>query len=138
MRWSDSTGKEIHTCRYNRVGDEIILTCDPEDLKAMCVSQVNDYDFGTKRMAILEPLIGNGVLNNAGEAWKHSRVLLRLQFAREVISDLEMEERHLNDFWPVVDRELAEDGWTGDDGPTEYLLQLDPRDLDRFSARTQD
>ena len=24
-----------------------------------------------------------------------------------------MEERHLNDVWPVVDREMAEDGWTG-------------------------
>ena len=113
VQWSDSMGKEIHTCRYNRMGDEIILTRDPENLKAMCVSQVNDYDFGTERMAILEPLIGTGVLNNAGEAWKHSRALLRPQFAREVLSDLEMEERHLNDVWPVVDRELAEDGWTG-------------------------
>ena len=113
VKWSDSTGKETHTCRYNRMGDEIILTRDPENLKAICVSQVNDYDFVTDRMATLEPLIGTGVLNNAGEAWKHSRALLRPQFAREIVSDLEMEERHLDDVWPVVDTELAEDGWTG-------------------------
>ena len=113
VQWSDSTGKEIHTCRYNRMGDELILTRDPENLKAIFVSQVNDYDLGSDRMAILEPLIGTGVLNNAGEAWKHSRALLRPQFAREVVSDLEMEERHLDDVWLVVDRELAEDGWTG-------------------------
>ena len=95
------------------MGDELILTGDPENLKAICVSQVNVYDFGTDRMAILEPLIANGVLNNAGEAWKYSRVLLHPRFAREVVSDLEMEERHLNDVWPVLDRGLAEDGWTG-------------------------
>ena len=112
-KWSNSTGKEIHTCRYSRMGDELILTRDAENLKAMCVSQVNDWDFGTDRMAILEPLIGTGVLNNAGEEWKHSRALLRPQFAREIVSDLEMEERHLDDVWPVVDTELAEDGWTG-------------------------
>ena len=68
VQWSDSTGKEIHTCRYNRIGDELILTRDPENLKAICVSQVNDYDFGTDRMAMLEPLIGTGVLNNSSEA----------------------------------------------------------------------
>ena len=113
VKWSDSTGKQIHTCIYDRMGDELILTRDPENLKAICVSQVNDWDFGTDRMTILEPLIGTGVLNNAGEAWKHSRALLRPQLARDVISDLEMEERHLDDVWPVVDTELAENGWTG-------------------------
>ena len=115
VKWSDSTGKDIHTCRFNNMGDDLILTRDPENLKAICASQVNDYDLGPDRMAILEPLIGTGVLNNAGEAWKHSRALLRPQFAREVVSDLKMEEqeRHLDDMWPVVDTELAEDGWTG-------------------------
>ena len=120
------------------MGDELILTRDPENLKAICVSQVNDYDFGTDRMAILELLIANGVLNNAGEAWKYSRVLLQPQFAREVVSDLEMEERQLNDVWPVVDREMAEDGWTGAVDLQSTLFSLTHPNLDRFSDRTQD
>lgn len=38
----------------------------------------------------------------------------RRQFARDNVSDLEMEERHLSDMWPVLDKEVGkDDGWTG-------------------------
>ena len=113
VQWTDSRGNEIHTCRYNLMGDDLIMTRDPENLKAILVTQLDDYGFGDKRMAILEPLIGTGILNNEGEAWKHSRTLLRPQFAREIISDLEMVERHLNDMWPLLEKETEEGGWTG-------------------------
>lgn len=113
VQWTDSMGNQIHTCRHNIMGDDLFLTRDPENLKAICVTQVDDYDFSDRRMKILEPLIGTGVLNNSGEAWKHSRALLRPQFARELLSDLEMEERHLNDVWPLIDKGLADNGWTG-------------------------
>ena len=113
VQWTDSAGNEIHTCRCNLVGDDLIFSRDPDNFKALAVTQVNDYDLGDARMEILEPILGTGVLNNRGEAWKHSRALLRPQFARESISDLEMEERHLNDIWPLLDKQVSKDGWTG-------------------------
>lgn len=82
--------------------------------KAILVNQVNECDHGDNRITIVEPLAGTGVLNNQGEAWKYSRALLRPQFARDNISNLEMEERHLSDMWPVLDKEVGkDDGWTG-------------------------
>ena len=113
INWTNSAGNEIHTCRWNLMGDDFIFSRDPENFKALVVTQVDDYDLGDARMEILEPLLGTGVLNNQGEAWKHSRALLRPQFSRESISDLKMEERHLDDIWPVLDSQMSKDRWTG-------------------------
>jgi hypothetical protein len=42
--------------------------------------------------------------------WEHSRALLRPQFAREQVSDLDLEERHVKDMMRVIP--MGRDGWT--------------------------
>lgn len=111
ISWMNSIGEDIHTCRYNILGDDFIFTRDPENFKAMFVTQVDEYDHGDARTATVEPLMGTGILNNQGEHWKRSRLLLRPQFSRDIISDLEVIEQHLEDSWRLLDMSL-EKGWT--------------------------
>lgn len=65
------------------------------------------------------PLLGNGIFTQDGEAWKHSRAILRPQFSRGKITDLEMEEGHVRDMMSALP--FDRDGWT-----LETDLQLLP------------
>ena len=46
-----------------------------------------EYGFGVRR-AVFYPLLGDGIFTQEGPAWKHSRDLLRKQFARIQYQDL--------------------------------------------------
>lgn len=56
------------------------------------------------------PLLGNGIFTQDGEAWKHSRAILRPQFSRGQITNLEMEEGHVQDMMSALP--VEKDGWT--------------------------
>lgn len=58
-----------------------------------------DYGFGV-RPDIFAPLLGNGIFTQEGPAWKHSRELLRKQFAR-------VQSRNLSHFHEHVDNLIA-------------------------------
>lgn len=45
-----------------------------------------------------------------GERWEHSRALLRPQFIREQVSDLDLEERHVQNMMQIL--QIEGDGWT--------------------------
>lgn len=55
------------------------------------------------------PLLGNGIFTQDGEAWKHSRTILRPQFSRGKITDLGMEEGHVQDMMSALP--VDKDGW---------------------------
>ena len=112
ISWFTSTGEKIYTCRYNILGDDFIFTRDPENLKAMFVSQVDEYDHPDARVAALKPFTGTGIVNNVGEPWRHSRLILRPQFSHDTISDLEAVEQHLEDVWHLLDNMSVEESWT--------------------------
>ena len=111
ISWLNSLGEDIHTCRYDILGDDFIFTRDPENFKAMFVDQVDEFDHSDSRMGAIEPIMGTGLVNNRGEQWKRSRLLLRPQFSRSIISDLEVLEQHLEDVWRLLDKSLVR-RWT--------------------------
>lgn len=55
-------------------------------------------------------MFGLGLFTLRGEPWRHSRALLRPQFSREQISDMELEERHANALSTTL--QTGPDGWT--------------------------
>lgn len=55
-------------------------------------------------------MLGLGVFTQCGEPWRHSRSLLRPQFSREQIADMDLEERHATAF--SVKLKSGTDGWT--------------------------
>ena len=67
-------------------------------------------DVADCRAVCFEPLLGLGIFTQRGEPWRHSRALLRPQFSREQIADMDLEERHAD----VLSATLKTgcDGWT--------------------------
>lgn len=73
------------------------MTTDPENIKAILATQFEDFELGPMRRGNFFPMLGNGIFTADGEGWVHGRALLRPQFARQQVADLDLEERHVTD-----------------------------------------
>lgn len=83
-----------HTIHVIVFGQRIFLTNHSENVKAMLATQFEDYGKGPKFIAVWSQFLGNGIFNADGRTWKHSRAMLRPQFARNRIADLNIMHRH--------------------------------------------
>lgn len=73
-----STGKrrfEKYGDTYSAVtlGSKIIMTRDPENIKAMLATNFKDFGIG-RRFETLGALLGQGIFTSDGALWEHSRV----------------------------------------------------------------
>ncbi|CUM62545.1 uncharacterized protein PRCAT00000097001 [Priceomyces carsonii] len=91
----DTAGKDTLYLRLASV--RVVVTNDPENIKAVLATQFNDFALGT-RHAHFKPLLGDGIFTLDGEGWKHSRAMLRPQFAREQVAHVKSLEPHLQVF----------------------------------------
>ncbi|TVY21947.1 Cytochrome P450 52A12 [Lachnellula arida] len=82
------------TYKYTLPGSHTISTMDPKNIQAILATQFKDFDLGSTRRGNFWPLLGNGIFTQDGEGWQHSRLMMRPQFAREQVSDLNLEETH--------------------------------------------
>ncbi len=99
----DQPGADIHTVQVKLLNDNMTVTRDPENVETIFAKQTSDFDIGPARLECFRPLLGIGLTTSTGEAWRHSRALLRPQFSREQISDLGLEERHFQALMGVID-----------------------------------
>jgi hypothetical protein len=72
-------GDHVHTFSAAALDYELIVTRDPENARALFSSQSRDFEISPHRKDIWGPLLGDGIFTAQGEAWKHSRQLLRPQ-----------------------------------------------------------
>ena len=121
----DAMGKDVHTVQVRVLDYELNVTRDPENARAVFSTHSADFDIGVHRTQSWRPLLGVGIFTSQGEQWKHSRALVRPQFSREQVSDLDLAERHTCDLIAKV--QPGPDGWTGTMQlqPLLYNLALD-------------
>lgn len=82
------------TAKMMVAGSVLFVTRDPENIKALLGTQFNDYDLGIRHRQFL-PLLGDGIFTLDSQGWKHSRAMLRPQFAREQVAHVKMLEPHV-------------------------------------------
>ncbi|KAH6721361.1 cytochrome P450 [Leptodontidium sp. MPI-SDFR-AT-0119] len=100
------------TYRYSMLGNNNVFTADEKNIQAVLATQFSDFDLGPTRRGNFWPLLGNGIFTQDGAGWEHSRAMMRPQFAREQISDLEMTERHVQNMMKALDVDLHANRWT--------------------------
>ncbi|KAG2419987.1 hypothetical protein HFD88_004784 [Aspergillus terreus] len=105
---SQTHGRYISTFRVRQPGKESLFTADPKNIQAMLATQFKDFGLGDGRRNVGGPLVGRGIVD--GEAWSHSRSLLRPQFTRAQVSNLDMEERHVQNAMRALP--VLSNGWT--------------------------
>ena len=85
---------ETDTLKFRVAGTPIVITRNPENIKAILATQFNDFVLGG-RHDHLGPLLGDGIFTLDGSGWKHSRAMLRPQFAREQVAHVKSLEPHI-------------------------------------------
>ena len=113
-----------------------IFTADPENIKAVLATQFSDYGKGEPFHRDWEDFLGDSIFTTDGELWQRNRGLIRPQFLKSRVRDLEVFERH-------VQRLLGKLGGRGEavevkelffcftlDTATDYLLGKSVDSLD--------
>lgn len=103
-------GKTITTFGMKVLGSPSVFTTDPKNVQAILATQFKDFGLGKRRNGNFSPLLGYGIFSTDGAEWQHARNMLRPQFAREQVSDLDLEEEHIQNLMRVLP--INKDGWT--------------------------
>ncbi|TQV92605.1 hypothetical protein V2A60_009078 [Cordyceps javanica] len=113
------------TFQQATLGRKLLMTSDPENIKAMLATQFKEFGLGPIRYNVLEPLLGLGIFTSDGKDWQHSRAILRPQFTRTQISNLHVEEIHVQHLLNRFERDT--NGWTKEVNlvPLFFNLTLD-------------
>ena len=74
----------------------MLFTVDAENVKTILAIKFKDYELPSRRKSAFCPLLGFGIFTNDGADWRHSRELIRPNFARDQVADLDNFEDHLN------------------------------------------
>ncbi|KAI1453317.1 putative N-alkane-inducible cytochrome P450 [Annulohypoxylon moriforme] len=114
--------KELgYTSSLVMAGNHFTVTCDPVNLKHMLATNFTDFGLGP-RDGPLGPVLSGGIFISDGEAWQHSRALIRPAFTRAQVADLDSLEEHTQD---LLARVPKADGVTFDLKPLFYNMTLD-------------
>lgn len=82
------------TSEWKGVGGRYaVTTSEPKNIQALLATNFKDFEQGALRHAQFGVLLGKSILNSDGAFWEHSRAVLRPQFSRDQINDLEETER---------------------------------------------
>ncbi|EMD00887.1 hypothetical protein BAUCODRAFT_187941 [Baudoinia panamericana UAMH 10762] len=76
-------------------GTQVFSTLEPENLKAIQAVDFKKWGLGDRRKNAFWPLLGVGIFTSDGKDWHHSREMLRPNFARAQVADLDLFERHV-------------------------------------------
>ncbi|RDA82616.1 hypothetical protein CP532_4452 [Ophiocordyceps camponoti-leonardi (nom. inval.)] len=94
--WRDDYfGSGIWTVETRVLGKRTLFTADPDNIKAILSSQFGDFGKGEAMHREFAPFLGDGIFATDGSLWQNSRQILRPQFTRARVSDLECFETHV-------------------------------------------
>ena len=105
-------GRDIHTVRVPVFNYEMLVTRDPRNVQAVFATRNEDWDISPLRAEAFMPLLGEGIFTGRGERWKHSRMLVRPQFAHDQISNLSMIETNVRNLLHCLKAQTGSEDWT--------------------------
>ncbi|KAK5107247.1 hypothetical protein LTR62_001601 [Meristemomyces frigidus] len=115
------------------LGKQNFVTIEPENLKVIQAVEFKKWGLGSRRKIAFRPLLGVGIFTSDGHDWQHSREMLRPNFARSQVADLDTFERHISHLISAVPK----DGTTVDLSELFFRLTLDSATEFLFGESTE-
>ena len=84
---------------------DMILTIEVENIKAMLALNFKEWVLPMRRKLSIAPLLGDGIFTTDGPQWQHSRELLRPNFVRSQVGDMETFETHVDQLIKAIPRD---------------------------------
>ncbi|TVY20558.1 Cytochrome P450, partial [Lachnellula arida] len=121
-RWFTTPKGMDYTFEASPFGRRMILTAEPENIKAILASQFTAYGKGERFNREWKPFLGDSIFTTDQEQWHNSRQLLRPQFIKDRVSDLDVFEEHVQ----VLMEHMTKAGryWDGRQGKEFDLSDL--------------
>jgi hypothetical protein len=111
-----------NTFFVRNLGAWIVMTSDPENIKAIMSVKASDWPYGWVRRNMLSQAIGEkGIFSVDGPEWSHARAMMRPTFVRNQIADLECTNRHAEHLLAKIPR----DGRAFDLQELLYMFTMD-------------
>ncbi|KAM7208909.1 cytochrome P450 [Naviculisporaceae sp. PSN 640] len=99
------------------LGRWTLITCEPENIRTILSTKIEDYPIAGPRLHATLPLLGpKSVFTSNGEVWHSARAAIRPAFVRELVADLWCFDKHIYNMLARIPR----DGSTFD---LQVLLQ---------------
>ena len=135
LEWSHKEHQEYGhgTFGVSFFGRRLLITNEPANIQSMLANDFNSWCLGDNRKLSM-PLLGEGIFSNNGAAWRHSRDLLRPNFNRSQVADVDLFERHVKHLIRAIPR----DGTTIDLEPLFFRLSMDVSTEFLFGQSTDD
>ncbi|KAL0937393.1 cytochrome p450 52e1 [Colletotrichum truncatum] len=100
----------------------VLMTCEPENLKAILASNFADWLIIGPRREAVAPILGYEAIFAAnGQTWHDARAMMRPSFVRNQIADLACFERHVGN----LIAKIPKDGQTVDLQALLYMMTMD-------------
>lgn len=99
---ADGSGNGSYTCELQVMGRRTVFTSDPENIKAILATQFSDFGKGEIFHREWREFLGDSIFTTDGAMWHTSRQLLRPQFIKDRISDLDCFEEHLQTLFKAM------------------------------------
>ncbi|KAI8961471.1 cytochrome P450 monooxygenase [Daldinia sp. FL1419] len=81
--------------------NESLMTVDSKVIEAVLQTNAKDWGLGFRR-TIFSPLLGDGIFVQEGDAWKHSREILRPHFYHKNYASLDILRPHTDNLLDVI------------------------------------
>jgi cytochrome P450 len=110
-RWFfESTGRVNATTSEARpLGERFLFTVEPENIKAILATQFQDYGKGEPFHLVWKEFLGDSIFTTDLDQWHASRQLIRPQFIKDRVSDINVFERHFQ----ILANSMANGGVVG-------------------------
>lgn len=95
-------GNGSYTAELRAMNRRTIFTADPENIKAILATQFGDFGKGEIFHQEWQEFLGDSIFATDGNLWHTSRQLLRPQFIKDRISDLDCFESHLETLFKAI------------------------------------
>ena len=89
------TDPTYSTVEVDFFSQHIITTVEAENVKTVLALNFKSYGLAELRNGLI-PLLGKGIFSTDGEAWQHSRDMLRPNFVRSQVADMTLLDEHID------------------------------------------
>lgn len=100
-------GNNTRTITFPSLGRQITFTIEPENLKTIQALDFKKWSLGRRRKIAFTPFLGVGIFTSDGADWQHSREMLRPNFVRSQVADLDTFETHIQHLIEAIPRDRS-------------------------------
>lgn len=79
-------------------------TASPKNLQSILATNFQDWELGNFRRRMFMNLFGHGIFTADGPQWQWARKIMKPQFNRAQVEDMEAAEEHVLHLWEAVER----------------------------------